>query len=601
MEEKLNTRSFNMNRTRHRTSPSKPLVLAIALIGFAAFLMVSPQFFDNSFILGNDVMFHFNRFYDTFKQFQTGHFSYYQTLFGFSQSGRIINALYGPDFAYLQGLLLFVAKNWFRYQLLSAFLCFFVSGITMYALTSKVKVRFDLRILTSLLYMSSSVVYYYALSQNYTSWGAAFAPLIYIPAIRIIQNEEKPIDVLELSLAVTSLLFLHNLTLLITLISIVPFFLIGLIRSRKKLKLFGLFFGAVGLTILLNFNTLVGFLDVYLSNKILPPWIYDDMLDKTVHFSLGESGWSALGIVFTVIMLFQVFHLIFHWHEASLLEKIITVVGATFLILSSNLIPWNFIADHLDFIKILQFPRRLAVVAYILLLLGNALTLEKIDILHDAKLQKLLVIIMAVFAFISVSEAYSKVLDAAEKWHTDSPTAAGNNGEWLETKNPDKIRAGFTSGRFEDAFKVIQKATPDYLPYPDELTEADVVNNGNYGLYDKQIIHNKLDVTKTINAKNELVLHWKSAEAKKVILPVIIYGHSTVAFNEKTLEPKEIQRTQIGAPELEARAGENTLVVGYKPVISVGLMFIVKIIGILLTLMLIIFKLMKIRQTKNSR
>ena len=63
----------------------------------------------------------------------------------------------------------------------------------------------------------------------------------------------------------------------------------------------------------------------------------------------------------------------------------------------------------------------------------------------------------------------------------------------------------------------------------------------------------------------------------------------------------EIQRTQIGAPELEARAGENTLVVGYKPVISVGLMFIVKIIGILLTLMLIIFKLMKIRQTKNSR
>ncbi|EQE00311.1 putative cell division domain protein, partial [Clostridioides difficile CD9] len=40
-------------------------------------------------------------------QFKTGNFSYFQTNYGFQQSGRIVNALYGPLIAYILGGILF--------------------------------------------------------------------------------------------------------------------------------------------------------------------------------------------------------------------------------------------------------------------------------------------------------------------------------------------------------------------------------------------------------------------------------------------------------------------------------------------------------------
>ncbi|XID85245.1 hypothetical protein ACF0HX_04250 [Pediococcus pentosaceus] len=67
----------------------------ILFIFFISFILVLPQIMNKSIILGADSIFHFNRFYDTYMQFRTGNFSYFQTNFGFQQSGRIINALYG--------------------------------------------------------------------------------------------------------------------------------------------------------------------------------------------------------------------------------------------------------------------------------------------------------------------------------------------------------------------------------------------------------------------------------------------------------------------------------------------------------------------------
>ncbi|PQF19151.1 hypothetical protein CUS93_13950, partial [Enterococcus faecium] len=81
-------------------------LLIIIVLCFAAFIMVSPQVYLHSVILGNDIMFHFNRFYETYMQIKTGNFNFFQSLYSFQSSGRIITAFYGADFAYLQGLLL---------------------------------------------------------------------------------------------------------------------------------------------------------------------------------------------------------------------------------------------------------------------------------------------------------------------------------------------------------------------------------------------------------------------------------------------------------------------------------------------------------------
>ena len=66
-------------------------------------LLVTPQLFTRKVILGSYSIFNYNRFYEAAMQLKNGNLSYFLSLYGFQQSGRIVNVLYGPFFAYLQG------------------------------------------------------------------------------------------------------------------------------------------------------------------------------------------------------------------------------------------------------------------------------------------------------------------------------------------------------------------------------------------------------------------------------------------------------------------------------------------------------------------
>ncbi|WP_054750323.1 hypothetical protein [Lacticaseibacillus thailandensis] len=82
---------------------SRSVWMPLAAIVIMSFIMILPQLITGSTIVGSDGLFHFNRIYDTAKQLSTGHWSYWQSNFGFQQSGRVVNAVYGPYFAYLMG------------------------------------------------------------------------------------------------------------------------------------------------------------------------------------------------------------------------------------------------------------------------------------------------------------------------------------------------------------------------------------------------------------------------------------------------------------------------------------------------------------------
>ena len=94
------------------------LWVSLIIIAFAV-LLVTPQLFTRKVILGSDSIFHYNRFYEAAMQLKNGNLSYFLSLYGFQQSGRIVNALYGPFFAYLQGGLILISGTWFRYQIVS--------------------------------------------------------------------------------------------------------------------------------------------------------------------------------------------------------------------------------------------------------------------------------------------------------------------------------------------------------------------------------------------------------------------------------------------------------------------------------------------------
>ncbi|MCF1686030.1 hypothetical protein LQF67_10720 [Tetragenococcus halophilus] len=558
----------------------KQIIIALSIIILAALLMVSAQLYKHGIILGNDMMFHFNRFYEAYMQIKTGDFNYFQSIFSFDQSGRIVNALYGPDFSYLQGLLMFFTKNWFRYQLLTSFLCFFIAGLAMFSLASKARVHYKFSIFISLLYMSSSMVSHYALSQNMTSWGAAFIPFIYIPAVRVIQDQERPIKPIELALAVTSVGFLHNLTLFLGILSSIPFYIVGFLRTKHKGKMIKNFFIAVFLTILLNINTLIGFLEVSLTNQLVYPKFFDDVLSYTTYFDIGDNNYSSLGLIFSCLMLFQVFYLFINWKKTSILERLLTLVGMVFLILSTNFIPWEDISLYTDFVQIIQFPRRFVLVAYIFLLIAFAYTLEKLTENLNIDKKKVMYSFLCVVSFLMIANVNLKVLQSAEAWESDTPTSSGNNASWVTTNDPDELRAAFASDNYGDAFKAIKKPTPDYLPLLNGTTQEELDEMGGYKMYNEQVVNNKLNVSKTIDQKNRLVLTWRADNDKEDILPTTVYTRSQINFNGNKLSSDQVQKTTLGAPIVQSKKGINKFIIGYNPLVNTKLLMSIKFVTI---------------------
>ncbi|MDN6836132.1 MAG: hypothetical protein L0L86_08345, partial [Lactococcus lactis] len=347
-------------------------------------------------------------------------------------------------------------------------------------------------------------------------------------------------------------------------------------RANHKGKMVKDFFVAVLLTILLNINTLIGFAEVYLTNELVYPKFFEDVLSYTIYFDIGDNTYSSLGLIFSCIMLFQIFYLFINWKSTSILERLLTLVGAFFLLLSSNFLPWEDISQHTNLVRIIQFPRRFSLVAYVFLLISFAFTLEN-NVKGLSKANKKIVYpILCMISFFMIANVNSKVLQSAEAWETDNPTAAGNNADWATTDDPDELRKGFTSGRYEDAFKVIQKPTPDYLPLLNDTTQEELEEQGGYNLYGDQVINNELNVSKTTDNRNRLVLTWESNGNEKEVLPAVVYECSQINFNGNNFTSSQIAKTDLGAPIVETKNGTNKFVVSYEPLVNTTLLLVIK-------------------------
>ena len=99
---------------------------------FVSFIFIMPQIITKSMVIGSDAIFHFNRFFETSEQIKNGNLQYFISIYGFQQSGRIVNALYSPFVAYLNGVLVLIADNWFTYQIITNFILYNIAGFSMY-------------------------------------------------------------------------------------------------------------------------------------------------------------------------------------------------------------------------------------------------------------------------------------------------------------------------------------------------------------------------------------------------------------------------------------------------------------------------------------
>ncbi|MCI1360053.1 MAG: hypothetical protein LKG69_05940, partial [Lactobacillus sp.] len=150
--------------------------------------------------ISGDTYFHYSRFYDAAMQIRNWNFSYFQTNYGFDQAGRVINAMYGPLFAYGMGVLVLLTHSWFRFKLISSFLFVLIGSSGMYHLCWRMTKNKETSFLIALAYIGLSKLTYWQSVSNFAAINEMMAPFVMLCGVRMITNHDRPINWVQLGL-----------------------------------------------------------------------------------------------------------------------------------------------------------------------------------------------------------------------------------------------------------------------------------------------------------------------------------------------------------------------------------------------------------------
>ena len=536
-------------------------------IFFIALAFLMPHLFTHKLILGADAPFHYNRFYDAAQQIKYGDFHYFPSLYGFQQSGRIVNAVYGPFFAYLQGLIVLLAGRWFHYQILSNFILYLISGFSMLILLRYVNVRNWVSVPVAVLFMSTYSIQYWSINQGFTSWGTCFYPLCMIPIADFVLHKKFP--VIKVAVSVGLMTQIHLLSSIMLALMYIPFYLYYFFNQTEKGKALLQLIKSVLLYFVLTANIWAGLAIVYSGNKILPPFVNREMSQKAI--DLDGSYWLHYPKAFPILILSGFLLFIFFQQKNTLFQKIVLYTSLVFFFLSTSLIPWTtLIEKNVPFISLIQFPFRFFVPFTLLLLLYLALSLNQWS---EQKWFRLLSIFgILIFSAQTIQNLYQHL----EKWENE--TFVSRHTYLFDT--PEEARKTFFSKDMSTSLFVFQKTTPDYLPIYKETKD------NKYDRYNEEILENETTFIKT-HPGGLLTIKWKNTGDKTVHIPVIVYDRTVLQQNGKTLTDYEV--TDIGTPIVKQKKGINELTLHYQTPIYFYFILSLTLIGWFTLLCLFIY------------
>lgn len=536
-------------------------------IFFIALAFLMPHLFTHKLILGADAPFHYNRFYDAAQQIKYGDFHYFPSLYGFQQSGRIVNAVYGPFFAYLQGLIVLLAGSWFHYQILSNFILYLISGFSMLILLRYVNVRNWVSVPVAVLFMSTYSIQYWSINQGFTSWGTCFYPLCMIPIADFVLHKKFP--VIKVAVSVGLMTQIHLLSSIMLALMYIPFYLYYFFNQTEKGKALLQLIKSVLLYFVLTANIWAGLAIVYSGNKILPPFVNREMSQKAI--DLDGSYWLHYPKAFPILILSGFLLFIFFQQKNTLFQKIVLYTSLVFFFLSTSLIPWTtLIEKNVPFISLIQFPFRFFVPFTLLLLLYLALSLNQWS---EQKWFRLLSIFgILIFSAQTIQNSYQHL----EKWENE--TFVSRHTYLFDT--PEEARKTFFSKDMSTSLFVFQKTTPDYLPIYKETKD------NKYDRYNEEILENETTFIKT-HPGGLLTIKWKNTGDKTVHIPVIVYDRTVLQQNGKTLTDYEV--TDIGTPIVKQQKGINELTLHYQTPIYFYFILSLTLIGWFTLLCLFIY------------
>lgn len=540
--------------------------LAILVISL---IIVTPQMVAHSTILGSDSIFHFNRFYEAAKQIQNGNWSFFQTNYAFQQSGRIINAIYGPLFAYLNGALLGILGTWYRYQIFSAVMIYWIAGIGMYKLSRYLEAKPFISLLITIIYMNIGWLPRWETAQNMTAWGAALAPYLAFCGIRMVKDPDSPVNSWKLLAIMTVIIQIHMLSSLFYAMTLVPFFVVGMLHAKQpRQMLLATVKAAVG-TIILTANVWGALLTVELENKIAQPAPFK--LTNNVLITSWQNG-SRDFILLPILIIFvlQIISVIIHFKK-SLPNTITTLVGAFFLLLSSKFIPWGILEKSVPVLeRFLQFPDRFTVIAYPLLLAGFVMTIQRFE---HANLDKALLVLLSGVALWAMVANMRNIYHVSKNYHTDA-VIVKQGGVSKHSPHDHMIRLAVHTTHPGQLLLLVEKRSPDYLPITKDNLGKKYVRS--YA-YEGQIINHVNEFSHTVLPGGRLKISWNSNRSGWIRVPLITYHQSQLSLNGRRL--KNYPRSSIGAPYVHQRKGHNVIIMKFVQPLWVSILITVAVLG----------------------
>lgn len=524
------------------------LWVSLFIISFAI-LLVTPQLFTRKVILGSDSIFHYNRFYEAAMQLKNGNFSYFLSLYGFQQSGRIVNALYGPFFAYLQGGLILISGTWFRYQIVSRVLLHILAESSMYALLKQCKVKTSIALSLGLLYATTFSIQYWTMRQGFSSWGAALLPYCFIPAIHYVFYQR--VDQVRLALSMALIFQIHVLSALMLAMMYLPFYLYTFVKattSKKKETILKVLI-AVILFLLLTVNVWGVLLYLRGANHLLDPFINREIgkngIDGTARY------WLYTPISLMVLLILQFIYAIVNWKKLARWKRILHFIYFVFFFLSTGLFPWQYLVENGNtFAELIQFPFRFFVPATILLLAITGLTVTRF-----VNWRKSIAVLLFAFAGVGLIQ---NIMDT-----TDRVKSAVQDGELISIVKHTYVEGDYQTisltmndSDLSQFLNLVVKPTPDYVPIYGTIGKQNT-----YDLYYENIVTNQR--TEKLIKDNYLVLTWQADEGEELNLPIVVYKDSILTLNGKELDKDDYNLSTIGTPTVSSQEGKNKLELRY--------------------------------------
>ena len=542
-----------------------PIILSLVI----ATVLIWTELTTRSGLTLDDTAFHFHRFYDTYQQIQNHNFSYFQMNYGMGESGRIVNALYGPFFAYLMGSLLLFCSSWLRFQILITYLIFLVGGLGIYRLSRKVKISQVVSSIVTALFLTTGYIAYWPRSNAFNSWGAVLIPFVLIQGINLLNNHKTRFSWISLGIVMAIVAQIHLLSTFFSILALIPFFIYGLVLSENKRQMWIDVFKAVGLFIVLTANVWGAFLLLYPTNQMASPIDYSPVL-TAVNLSVAGTStmWTSITEVTLLLFIVQLIYVIFNF-KSSKLNTFVTLEGLVFLYLSSNLFPWQFVKDTLPAVTgYLQFPNRFTVVAYPLLFLGIGLTLNELIKSHGKKLGMIASALAIVVVLFNVRADFNEI----------NNNITYNKGI---TSNAKEMK----EKRLAPYINKVEINSPDYLPVRKKIKSSDIT-----GML-MSMSPQKNNFEQRVLSNGRLELTWKDSTSKVTTLPIFIYKQSELSLNNKVIKPKV---NEIGMPQVQSRKGKNTAILSFKTPIWFTILLYISILSWVLLIIYGVFRCEKI-------